>query len=772
MEYGYVAVWLVAYLALGVAALPAVAHLFHDLHDRGAAFAVPLALATLGLVGYLVGQIPGAFGYPALVVGLALLLGGSYRAGDDDIDLRRAAVPAAVFTLAFLFLVGIRALDPAVTPLGGEKFLDFGLLKSLLRADTLPPEDMWFVGEPVRYYYGGHVLAALLARLTATPARYAYNLALPGFYAAAVTAAYGLAAAIAANHDASPRLAGGLAAFLFGVAANLFTAGRVVVWLLPEPLARPLVGAFGLPAEALAWTPGDFYYWDATRVIEGTINEFPLFAYLNGDLHAHMMSTTFLLLGVALLYAYWETPEAETRRRRLLAAGLLPPLAGYLGTVNTWSFPSLAFGLPFLTLTFAPARPWTLLPARVRGVVPFPAAAEPDGGTVSTVALARRELARSGTALAFAVGTAAVAVLWTLPFWTGTASGRPLGVFPPGGSLGRLAVVHGGFLAAFVPYLVATATGADRSLRTATAVGALVLFVGGLALDAAGVALLGPVLLAGWLLLRSRVDVGFETVLILGGAGLVILVEYVYIAEPSYAGTKFARLNTVFKTYAQVWALWAPAAAVAVARLVAAGRDAAAFPALDGRRVALFGRVLLVLLVLSTGVYAVHAIPSHVGQGSPTANTVGPTLDATAFAEVRHPGEAPAIDYIDSLEGRPTIVTAAPAGYRWQSSEGNGASAPASLTGAVTVAGWFHEAQYRSDAAYDARVADVETIYTGEPAAQRRLIGQYGVEYVYVGPAEQARYGDITVGQLDGVRAVERGDVTIYVVEFEGDETG
>ncbi|PSQ20147.1 hypothetical protein BRD04_09100, partial [Halobacteriales archaeon QS_9_67_17] len=168
MEYGYVAVWLVAYLALGAAALPAVAHLLRDFHDRGAAFAVPLALATLGLVGYLVGQVPGGFGYPALVVGLALLVGGSYRAGDADIDLRRAAAPATVFTLAFLFIVGIRALDPAVTPLGGEKFLDFGLLKSLLRADPLPPEDMWFAGESVRYYYGGHVLAALLARLTAT----------------------------------------------------------------------------------------------------------------------------------------------------------------------------------------------------------------------------------------------------------------------------------------------------------------------------------------------------------------------------------------------------------------------------------------------------------------------------------------------------------------------------------------------------------------------------------------------------------------------------
>ncbi|MFB6117533.1 DUF2298 domain-containing protein [Halosegnis sp.] len=760
MEYGYVVVWLVAYLALGAAALPVAGWLFADFHDRGAAFAVPLALATLGLVGYLVGQVPGAFGYPALVAGLVVLGGAAYRAG-ESVDLRRAAVPAGVFALAFLFVVGIRALDPAVTPLGGEKFIDFGLLKSLLRADTLPPEDMWFAGEPVRYYYGGHLLASLLARLTVTPARLAYNLALAGFYAAVVTAAYGLAATVAASQDAPPRVAGALGAFLFGVAGNLFTAGRVAGWLLPDAVVGPVAGLLGLADANLGWTPADFYYWDATRVIEGTINEFPLFAYLNGDLHAHMMSTNFLLLGAALLYAYWQTPESA-RGRRLLLLGLVAPLAGYVGVVNTWSFPSAALGLPFLAVAFAPARPWTLLPARVQERLPTPAAAEPDGGTLSAAGFVRTELARSGTALGFAVALVVLAVAWTLPFWTGTASGRPLGVLPPGASLGGLAVVHGAFLAAFFPYLAAASAGAARSVRRVAVAGSLLLVVAGLALEAYAVALVGPVLLVGWLLLRSRADVGFETVLVVGGAGIVILVEYVYVAEPTYAGTKFARLNTVFKTYAQVWALWAPAAAVALTRLAGA---APSVPAVEERHLALAGRGLLALLVVSTGLYAVHAVPAHVDRTSPTANELGPTLDATAFVDVTHPGEAPAIDYVDSLSGRPTIVTAAPAGYRWRPSEGEGASAPASLTGVPTVAGWFHEAQYRSDAAYEARVNDVARIYTGTPAEQRRLIRKYDVEYVYVGPAERARYGEITVGQLDGVRAVERGDVVIYVVE-------
>jgi YYY domain-containing protein len=444
--------------------------------------------------------------------------------------------------------------------------------------------------------------------------------------------------------------------------------------------------------------------------------------------------------------------------------------------VNTWSFPAATLGLPFLVLAFAPARPWTLLPERARDALPRslfgPAEVDPsgeaggpaetDGGHADAGALLRTELARSGTALALAVGVLLLAVVWVAPFWFATASGRPVGLFPPGAGLGGLLVVHGGFLVAFAAYLAVQVRATDGAVVGVAAGATAVLVVGGLALGANAVAVVGPLLVVGWLLLRDRGDLGFETVLVVGGAGIVLLVEYLYVAEAQYAGTSFARINTVFKTYAQVWALWAPAAGVVLARLAAVGRDAA--PPLDDGRLALAGRVLVVGLVVATGAYAAFAVPAHVEAGSPTANEFGPTLDATAFVDVRHPDEAAAIDYVDGLDGQPTIVTAAPAGYRWNAGQGQGASAPASLTGVPTVAGWFHEAQYRSQAVYDERVADTRTIYTGTPAEQRGLIEQYEVEYVYVGPAERARYGEITVGQLEGVRAVERGDVTIYVV--------
>jgi YYY domain-containing protein len=793
MEYGHVLVWVAVYAALGTAALPAAAALFPRFPDRGAALALPVALATLGVVGYLVGHL--AFGWPALLAGLVVLAAGSYLLADRadaTPDFRLAAETGVVFLLAFALLVAVRAVDPAVHPIGGEKFLDFGLLKSLLRAPRLPPEDMWFAGEPVKYYYGGHLISALLARLTFTPPRFAYNLALAGFYATLVTAAYGVAGSIAADHGAPRRLAGGLAAFLVGLAGNLWTFAQALVWALPDGLARALAGTFGWGEELLGWSPGSFSYWTASRVMSSEpgnpeafalITEFPLFAWLNGDLHAHMTSTPFMLLVAALGYAYWRTPPGEVGRRRLLILGAVPPVVGLLAVVNTWSFPT-ALGVTWLALAFAPADPLDLLPPSLAGRLPAAARTDggtgspdggdrqaPDGGETGTPSLdlgrwLRLELRQTGGAFALAVGLAVLALGWSLPFWLGTASGRSVGLLAGANrsSFQGLLLVHGGFLLAFVPYVARRGFhGLERPSLALAAVGLLAVFAW--AWDLAAVALFGPLLLAGWLLVRFRRDAGYETVLMVGGLGVLLIVEFLFVVEEAGPG----RLNTVFKTYAQVWVIWSVAAAVVFARLPFPDRSSIPAPRAHTWRLA--GTLLVVVLVLTSGLYAALALPAHFERGSATANADGPTLDATRFVELSHPREAEAIAWVDSRSGTPTIVTAAPAGYFWRPDEGRGAAAPSSLTGVPTVAGWYHERGYRGSEVYAARVADVETIYTGSPEAKADLLAEYEVEYVYVGPAERAKYGDVSFDGVQGVSVAEtfsdRGErtVTVYRVE-------
>ncbi len=794
MEYALVLRWLLLFALVGAAGVPIAARLF-SIPGRGAGFALPVALVVLTLPAYWVGHLSLTAG---LVVGTLVLVGAALLSGLDRdalrdgsvranptlaLDRRALAESAVVFLVAFSLLVAVRAVDPAVHALGGEKFLDFGLLKSLSRTTALPPEDMWFAGEPVRYYYGGHLVTALLARLSATPPRFAYNLGLAGFYAMVVTAAYDLAASVAAARrsrsedvdrprTSSARLAGAFGAFFVGFAANLHTASDVALGLLPAGLRTTVAtwiagGTDAEPSEVLEET-SSFFYFDASRVIPGTINEFPLFAWLNGDLHAHMMGLPFLLLGAGLAFVYYETPVEERTRRRLLVFGAVPTVAGLQSVVDTWSFPTL-FGLLFLAVAFAPAHPLSLFTERT---------------VRSFESRLQGELLRLGGALGVAVLAGVVGVVLSAPFVllaSGGGSSRSLEILAAAerSSLAGLLLVHGGFVLAFGAYLFRRV---GRAVPVLVGVAAVALVAS--AIDLPVLLLTLPLLVLGFVALRFDRPVGFETVLIVGGAGLVTMVELVYLTEQ--AGP--LRMNTVFKFYIQVWALWGVAAGTVVAGLLrgrpaetetsttatsraavaadGSGGDGHAFGA--ARRVVAVGFVLL--LVVSTSTYGAFALGNHF------ENAPEPTLDATAFIESEHPEEAPAIGWLDDREGQPTLLSAP--GTTWHSRGGTDerergmyawtSNPAASMTGIPTVAGWQHEVGYRGPDAYYSRVRDVDTMFLGQPDEQARLLRQYDVEYVWIGPSERLRYDDITVTDLDGVEVAYReGSVTVYRVDHE-----
>ncbi|AZH25091.1 DUF2298 domain-containing protein [Haloplanus aerogenes] len=766
MEYGLVVRWLVAYGVLAALGRPVAARLCSTLPGRGVGFALPTALVVVGTVGYWVGHL--TFGPAALAAGLLALVALALLTGLDRDALRerrlelvhgvrpprRSAEAAVVFLVAFAFVVAVRAVDPAVYPLGGEKFLDFGLLKTLDRATVLPPEDMWFANEPVAYYYGGHLLTELLSDLTGTAPRFAYNLSLAGFYATLVSAAYGLAGAVARERADAWRPAALAAAFFVGIASNLVTVSRLVVAALPGGMQADLAAAIAARSrystDAVLGGIDSFSYWTASRVIPGTINEFPLFAWLNGDLHAHMMGTPFLLLGAAIAFALYRTPPRDLRRRRTLVFVAVPLLAGLQTVIDTWSMPSI-FGLLFLAVALGSADPWPILSRRVAAW----RRARDDDPLVD-------ELGH----LVGAIGVTAVAGILgaalALPFLLGAASGREVAILAAAErtSLPGLLLVHGAFLVVFYAYLL-DRLAVDRVLPLVIGVAIL-----GLLAATANLAVavaVGPLLALGWAACRTDRPVGFETVLIVAGAGLVGIVELVYVKEQ--AGP--LRMNTVFKTYMQVWVLWGVAAGAALPAFVRWAGDRT--PSIPGTRSRWLRAALAVAVVLATVPYAGLALSSHF------AGAAEPTLDATRFVERDHPDEAPAIAYVDDLSGQPTLLSApatgrypgpggeypAPPGmYSWDSSPA------ASLTGVPTVAGWHHEVGYRGAEAYLARVRDVDAAYTGSPERTVAVLERYDVEYVWVGPAERARYGSVTFDGVDGLTAVFQNEaVTIYRVD-------
>ncbi|MCG1002529.1 MULTISPECIES: DUF2298 domain-containing protein [Halobacterium] len=786
MEYGVVLRWWLLYQALLVVGLPFAARLLPDAPDRGASLAVPTAVVLLAVPTLWVGQL--AFGLWVVVgVAAALVAASAWLArGGVDVPKRPLAEVVAVFTVAFLFLIAIRAAADGVHPYGGEKFLDFGLLQSLLRADRLPPQDFWFAGERVVYYYGGHLIASMLALLSGTSGRFAYDPALAGFYAMAVTAAYGLASTItaarfedseavpgstalgvaavvfvallvtlgvpwyylavpaafaAAVFAGSTRVrAGILAAFVYGFASNLVTPVRLLAGTYD--VVRQAVVAAGIKSNrAPSISPAEFDMWHASRVVETGINEFPLFAYLNGDLHAHMMSVAVLFLAVGVGLAYSRTPESSRRRRLALLFGAFPVTAAMILTVNTWSFPAVA-GVAMLSVALADADPRTLLPES------FAARAERSTRTAREL---QRVLFGVGVALAVAVLGLVVAGPFVSNVLLAGASNQHPAAFPVPTKLGAFLLVHGLFLVAFGAYLVSRVArdASDWAAAGLAALAAVLLaasfdpVIAGVRVGVVGVMLAGPLLVGAWLL-RRRDAVGFEGVLVVAGAGLVVIIEYVYLADAA----SYERYNTIFKVYAQVWALWSVPAGVALAALAARTPDASRVRSVGGT-------ALAVLLVVSASIYGGFALANHAD------NADDATLDAFEYVNDQRPGEAAAIEWLNDKPGQPHIVSAPGTTlYSWQ----NPAS---SLTGIPTVAGWSHAGNYHSDEAYRTRVSDVGVVYeTSEATSRAIILRKHDVRYIWVGPVERERYNVRVTDAEPGVSvAFDNENVTVYEVE-------
>jgi YYY domain-containing protein len=766
MEVVAVSKYLLAFALLAAIGAPVAALVFRDLPRRGGSLAIPTALVPFAVVVFWVGQV--TFGLHVVVLALVAVAGASvvaYRRGARP-DWRSVLEGYAVFAVGFSVLVVMRSGTPGITPAGGEQFLHFALVNAIERAPSLPPEDVWYAGAPLRYYYGSQLQVTALAMLTGTPLRYGFNLGIASFYGVLFGVAYGLVGSVAARRGLSFRPAGVLGAFTVALAGPTTAAVRLLTPLLPEPISRPVArAAFGFAADR--FFDGDlaaavaelsalrsWEWWFTRYVVPGTIQEVPLYSFVKADLHGHALSTGYVLFAAALAYAYTLTPAEDRLRRAALVVGGLGTVGGVFGFMNTWALPTVG-GLALLAVGAADAHPATLIPGRVgdrlRSGTTEPAAAASSAATAWVDAPLRRtvdegwRLALGGVA---GLAVVAVGVAVASPFLLSgqVPSNEGVGLFPPRSPLGPFLVVYGGLLTLFavgVATRVGSAvTAGNRPIPAAVAVGCLVAATVAALGDELGVLAVTLLLVvAGWLLVRSdRGDFGL--VLLVAGVGLVLSLELVHARLPRIDPPRW---NTALKVAVQGWTLGAAGAAVVATAVLARWRARlAAYRHSDGlpragrpRRSSLARSSLaagvVVVALLTGGVFPVLVATHEVGPILPP-DADDPSLDGYAYLTDVHPEDAAAIDWLDRRRGTPTIVEAPGTPY--------GFTSPYStFTGLPTVIGWDHQVEYRSLTAYERRVERVDAIYSREWPDAARNLDRYDVTYVVVGPNEHDRYG-------------------------------
>ncbi len=694
---------------LGLLGSPLAARALSRLPGAGAGLGRVLALLLLGWGVWLAGSL-GIPNGPVLLGGGVLVLAAGAAAArrrgprapaPDPFRRRLTLATELLFAGAVLAAALLVSFSPDVW--GTEKPMDMALTNATIVADHFPPHDPWLAGDQLNYYYLGHLMAGLLIRLTGVEPSQGYNLALAATFALVVTAAFAVAAALAETGRRQglpvrrPLLAGAAAVVLLALMGNLRGG-----W------------------EALHAGPLQSFDWfSPSRVVPGTINEFPAFSFAVGDLHAHLLAVPLTLL--ALAFVVQVAMSGPPRGGGWWTTGCAALSLGILYTVNAWSWP-VTTGLMLAALAG-----WAATPAgrRRRGraavwgglvvvgglvlVAPFVVHFDPNAGGLAVVATATRE---------------------------------PLGRF-----LGHHAVMEGALLWLLLVPLALQARRAPRvAAAAAAATVALAVVLAGARLG--GAALLTGVAVAALALALARDRPPAERLvwlLVATGVACLAVPEVVSVRD-EFAGTPFVRMNTVFKLGYQAWLLLAIAGGVVVA----------AAPRWLPQRVPRAGWLGVAGVLVVVGL----AYPVGAAVGRTDGFARSPTLEGRGWLAGSAPGDLYAIDWLRGhVPGDAVLAEAVGDDY---SVAGNGRMS--TYTGRPAVLGWQgHELQWSHDVG--TRRQDLAVLYrTRDPGRARRVVRRYGIDYVVVGPLERATYGRIGAVRGLGRRVFTRAGTSVYAV--------
>ncbi len=635
-----------------------------------------------------------------------------------------------VHTGAYALYALFRSYNPAIRYT--EKPMELAFLSAAWATPHLPPPDPWFAGRPINYYVFGYVEFGAIAKTLGCQPEFAFNLALASLFAGSVTAAYVATWLLAAEYGSKARvLVGALALLLLVGIGNWQTA-----WLLLQD-----------PRDALAasWWAGPG--WQASRVIvdsgfpwdsspRPTINEFPSFSFVLGDLHPHVLALplflSFLIVLIALsrasaapkalAYAIDHSPGSFSRAHGSRERWTLPILVGIvlgcLWITNTWGVPlaTVTAGLvllarPRCSIRMTVVQGALVLSAAAFVAFPFQANYVPAYG-------ARAEelpafLARVPVASWF-LRTVGIVV------WERSSFGELLRAHGPllvCGLVALASIFRGSDLERVRPAVLAGAVGFALVAGVASATPALVVF----GLPLAGLA---------WALWRERTAAPERLAalaMVAAGWTAILAVEFLYLRD-----VFGDRMNTVFKVYFDAWVLQAIALPPLLVHALMHWKS--------------WGKSMAIAVVgLSLLAAALYTPLSAWKWTDGFAQLIG--LDGLAYLRQAHPDEFRSITWLRENTRPDAVVLEAPG-----CSYGMVGQLPhnrvSMATGRSTILGWEgHEYQWRRGSARDlAMLQDRREQlrrFFEQPGVETvsSALDTYDVSYVFVGTLERTGLG-------------------------------
>lgn len=260
------------------------------------------------------------------VVGIALIIAFRHRITFPSRNEVLKFIGIEIISyLLFLVWAYVRTYKPDI--LGTEKLMDVALINAILKQGVLPIENPWLSGFLMNYYYFGHFLLAVLQYIARVPTEIGYNLAISLLGVWILQSGF-LVARKLRLHDLSALLISGIMTF----GGNLYLATQSFV-----NVAKSLGEGWGSFVYSISRSFSTVpWFASATRVIPYTINEYPSYSVILGDLHGHYLSYAFFLIGIFIILDLFfpeEKVENESYVPRSVFLGLL---LGVLYLTNSW----------------------------------------------------------------------------------------------------------------------------------------------------------------------------------------------------------------------------------------------------------------------------------------------------------------------------------------------------------------------------------------------------------------------------------------------------
>ncbi len=344
-DLSYILKWWFVILSIGIIFFPITWLIFKKFFGLGYALGKTLGIVLISYLVFLLSILKIApftpFSLYSCILIFLFLNGFIFYKNRGSIvkDLKsnifKIIVQETLFAGGLLLWSYVRAHQPEIR--GLEKFMDYGFINSILRGETLPPQDMWAAGHTINYYWFGHFVTAVLTTLSNIPSEITYNLMIASIMGLTISSAFVISSTLIQRVSKVP--------------------GQKLVYVagIVSALVLTFGGNFHTPFYVLKNGSDRYWYPDATRFIgynpetnDKTIHEFPMYSFVVSDLHGHLLNLPFVLLFLASAFAVVDYKRNNAFEfNRLLIPGFL---LGTMFMTSTWDFGNylLAFGFILL----------------------------------------------------------------------------------------------------------------------------------------------------------------------------------------------------------------------------------------------------------------------------------------------------------------------------------------------------------------------------------------------------------------------------------------